>query len=162
MKRALILAVAAGLTVAFALAAQDHQLLAEANGIEITDGYAISAGPEARTGAAYMLITNTTDAPDRLIATEGDAARRIELHQTSLEDGVARMRKVEGGVALAPGATVALERGGLHVMMMGLIAPFSEDATIDLTMIFEKAGPIPVSIPVDRESPAGAHDGMGH
>jgi periplasmic copper chaperone A len=150
---ALVAALIAGPHVA---RAQHREVLAAANGVEIAAGYATAAGPTAPTAAAYMLITNASGAPDRLIGVEGDAARRIELHMHSLEDGVARMREVEGGIALPPGETVALERGGLHVMLMGLTGPLEERAAVDLTLVFEAAGRIPVSLPVRSDgAPAG-------
>ena len=48
-----------------------------------------------------------------------------------------------------------LERGGLHVMFMGLNGPFEEGAAVDVTLVFENAGEIDVAIPVDlRRGPA--------
>ena len=127
-----------------------HATLAETETLLIEDGYVISAMPDAPTGAAFMLITNRGDAPDRLVAAEGDAAARIELHTHVLENGVARMVELEDGIELPPGETVALARGGLHVMLMGLTGPLEDGAEVPLTLVFEKAGPVAVVLPVDR------------
>ena len=62
---------------------------------------------------------------------------------------VARMMQVENGIPLPAGETVMLERGGLHVMFMGLNGPFEEGAAVDVTLVFENAGEIDVAIPVD-------------
>lgn len=132
-----------------ALAAHEIATLAEQNGILIEDGYARAAGAAAKTGAGYMAITNQGAAPDRLLAVESDAARRVELHTTILEGGVARMRMIEGGLVIAPGETVVLDRGGAHVMFMGLTEPFAAESTVAVTLVFEKAGRVPVAIPVD-------------
>jgi copper(I)-binding protein len=152
MKLANVLALAAGLALPTALTAQHAHgpVLAEAGSLTITEGYAISAGPSARTGAAFMAITNAGDAPDRLIAARTPAAERVELHTHILTDGVARMREVEGGIPLPAGETVLLERGGLHVMLMGLTGPLEEGTAVDLTLVFEGAGEVDVSVPVDR------------
>jgi hypothetical protein len=60
------------------------------------------------------------------------------------------MREVEGGIPLPAGETVMLERGGLHVMLMGLTAPLEDGADVDLTLVFETAGEVAVTVPVDR------------
>lgn len=152
MKLLPVLALAAGLVLPAALVAQHAHapVLAEVGGLTIADGYAISAGPAARTGAAFMAITNGGDAPDRLVAARTPAAERVELHTHVLTDGVAQMREVEGGIPLPPGETVLLERGGLHVMLMGLTGPLEDGADVDLTLVFETAGEVAVTVPVDR------------
>ena len=130
-------------------------VLARANGILIEDGYARAAGANAPTGAAYMRITNETDADDRLVEVRTDAADRAELHAHEMQDGIARMRRVEGGIALPAHGTVTLETGGLHVMLMGLAAPLSQGGVVPLTLVFENAGAIPVTRPGRPRTPAG-------
>ena len=140
---------AALLCAPFAVSADDLPVLAHSGGILIEDGYARAAGANAMSGAAFMAITNETDTDDRLIDARGDAAKRIELHTHVLTDGVARMMRVENGIPLPAGETVMLERGGLHVMFMGLNSPFEEGADVEVTLVFENAGEIAVAIPVD-------------
>ena len=41
-----------------------------------------------------------------------------------------------------------MQPGGLHVMFMGLKAPFKEGQELPLTLIFEKAGEVPVTFAV--------------
>ncbi len=132
-------------------------VLAESAGIRVADGYAISSGPNAPTGAAFMRITNLVAAPDRLVAVESPAARRSELHAHVLEGGVARMVKLDDGIAIAAGQTVTLQHRGLHVMLMGLTGPLTDGAEIPITLVFEIAGPVVVEIPVDRD-----HESSGH
>jgi copper(I)-binding protein len=134
-----------------ALLAGNLPVLAEKNGILIEDGYARATGAAAKTGAAFMAITNNNDAPDRLIGAESGAAKRIELHTHIMTDGVAKMRHLEDGIPLPPGETVLLQRGGLHVMFMGLNGPFATDTQVAATLVFENAGKIDVAIPVDLE-----------
>jgi len=122
-----------------------------ADGIEIRDPYARAASPTAMAGAAFMTIVNTSAEDDRLVAAATDAAQRVELH-THIEDaeGVMRMVEVKDGFAVPAGGTTMLQRGGLHVMMMGLTRPFEQDGTIDLTLTFEKAGEMTLTVPIDN------------
>ena len=86
-------ALAAALILAPLALAQEPSVLAHANGIRVEDGYARAAAPTAPTGAAYMRLTNETDADDRLLEVRTEAADRAELHAHEMQDGIARMRE---------------------------------------------------------------------
>ena len=130
--------------------------------IMVMDPYARAASPSAKAGAAFMTLHNTGDADDRLIAVRADISKRVELH-THIEqgDGVVRMTEIEGGIALPAGAMHSLKRGSDHVMFMGLHGPLEQGADVTVTLVFEQAGEVVVTIPVDneRKPQAGAHGG---
>lgn len=128
--------------------------------IEVRDAYARAAGVTAKAGAAFMEIVNTGEAADRLIDVRSDAAAKVELHtHKDMGDGVMKMMHVEDGFEVPAGGMVMLERGGNHVMFMGLAAPFEQGKMLDVTLVFEKTGEIAVQIPVDneREAAHGTH-----
>ena len=77
-------------------------------------------------------ITNNTDAPIRLIGGESSFASMVEVHE--VVDGNMRMR--DGGIEIAPGETVSLEPGGLHVMLMGLSKKIAPGVEVDLKLTF--------------------------
>ena len=156
LRRTFLLAAAA---CAFAI-----PVLADGMGVMIKDPYARSAGPSAKTGAAFFGIMNNSDQDDRLIAASSDIAKRAELH-THIEtaDGVMQMRKVEGGFPVAAGQMHMLQRGGDHVMFLGLTRPMIQGETVTVTLTFEKAGDIVIDIPVDLErKPAEGGMMMNH
>ena len=131
--------------------------------IAVTDAYARSAGAMAQSGAAFMVIENGGDTDDRLIAARSDAAERVELHtHIADENGVMRMREVEGGFAIPAGGSHVLARGGDHVMFLGLTAPFEQGATVPVTLVFEQAGEVAVEIPVDLDRQPMHGGAMGH
>ena len=140
-------------------------LPAAAADIMVMDPYARAASPSAKAGAAFMTLHNTGDTDDRLIAAQTDAAQRVELH-THIEtgDGVMQMTEIEGGIPLPAGEMHKMVRGGDHVMLMGLTGPLEQGADITVTLIFEEAGAVVVTIPVDnaRKPQAGAHGGHDH
>ncbi|MFO7757177.1 MAG: copper chaperone PCu(A)C [Roseovarius sp.] len=133
---------------------------ATAQDIEIHDPYARSASPMAKSGAAFMVIRNTGDTGDHLIGVDSPAASKVELHTHREEDGVMRMIHVEKGFALPEGGEIRMERGGRHVMFMGLSAPFEQGDSVPLTLIFETSGEVTLDVPVDLERMPGA--GHGH
>ena len=118
--------------------------------IAIEDAYARASGMNAKAGAAFFQIMNHGDKDDRLIAAKSDVAKRVELHtHKETADGIMQMMEVEEGFPVAAGGMHALERGGDHVMFMGLNQPFEDGSTISVTLVFEKAGEMTVEIPVD-------------
>ena len=118
--------------------------------IMIMDPYARVARPGAPTGAAYLVIHNMGKSADRLLSAESPVAELVQIHTHIEDEGVMKMRRIEGGVPLPPGAMHALERGGDHVMLMGLTRDLSAGDSFRLTLIFEVAGEVTVDVPVDN------------
>lgn len=127
--------------------------------IEVGHPFARATPPAARTGAGYLTLTNAGTTEDRLVAVTGEVAERIEIHETTFTDGVARMRPV-AGVAIPPGETVELAPGGIHLMLIGLRHPLVEGEQVPIVLSFEKAGEVAVDLAVEAIGPAragGAH-----
>ena len=104
--------------------------------------------PEGMTvpvnSAAYLTIENRGDGPDRLVGASFEGAKRVELHESFVdEQGIASMRPVNS-VELPPGGEARLEPGGLHVMLMGLDAPLSVGDSVLTELRFEVSGRLPV------------------
>ena len=135
-----------------ALALTATPLFAETTPIHIVDAYARVSGPAAKSGAAFMVIENQGVEADRLIDAASDAAVRVELH-THISDGngVMQMRHVPDGFAIPAGESHSLQRGGDHVMLMGLSRPLADGDTVTLTLTFEKAGEVVIDVPVDLD-----------
>ncbi|UWQ13799.1 copper chaperone PCu(A)C [Aliiroseovarius sp. M344] len=150
-------------TILAATAASLVALPALAEGdIMINDAYARAAGMNAMAGAAFFEIMNKGEEDDRLIAAKSDVAKLVELHtHKETAEGVMQMMEVKEGFPVAAGGMHMLQRGGDHVMFMGLNQPFEDGSTISVTLVFEKAGEMTVDIPVDlNRNPMGG--GMQH
>ena len=131
--------------------------------ITIMDPYARSASPAAKSGAAFMEIMNSGAEDDRLIGAASEAAAKVELHtHEDADDGVMRMMEVEEGFPIPAGGSHRLERGGDHVMMMGLTGPMEQGDSVAITLTFEKAGDMVVEVPVDLERMPESHGEMDH
>lgn len=123
-----------------------------AGDIMIEDAFARVSRPSAPAGAAFMVIHNTGEEDDRLIAASTPAAKVTELHtHKETDDGVMKMMQVKEGFEVKAGAMHTLARGGDHVMMMGLSGPINEGDEIPVTLTFEKAGDIELVITVDNQ-----------
>ena len=94
------------------------------------------------SSAAYLKIINNGVSDDRLIAAKAAIAKRVEIHSMEMDNGVMRMRTVDGGIAIAAGDSVTLAPGGLHIMLMGLTTDLAPDTQHEIILVFEKAGDI--------------------
>ena len=112
-----------------------------------------------RVGSGYMRIVNRGAEPDRLIGGTAEVAARVEVHESSTADNVARMRLVEGGLVIPPGETVELKPGGLHAMLVDLKRPLKQGEVIKGTLVFEKAGTVAIEY---RVGGIGAQSAGGH
>lgn len=115
----------------------------------IEQPYAFSTIPNAKTGAAFMRIKNTSDIDDKLIEAKGDIAEHIELHENIIDpdDGKMMMRKIKA-IEIAAGGEAVLEPKGYHVMFIKLDQALEIGYKIPLTLVFEKAGDVHVIIDV--------------
>ena len=144
MKRrtALFAAVALTMTAAFPAFAQE----ALTDTLEITGGFTrASVSPN---GAGFLTIRSKGEA-DRLVAFRSPQCNRPELHTHINDNGIMRMRQVEA-IDVPAGGMVELKPGGLHLMMIDLTGPLAEGDIVDVTLIFEKAGEVAVSLPVKK------------
>jgi copper(I)-binding protein len=108
----------------------------------VTEG----GGPGANS-AVYLMVRNAGGTPDKLLGGATAVAAAAELHESRLEDGVMRMRRVDG-VEIPPGGQVVLEPGGLHLMLVGLTEPLTEGDTLTLFLDFELSGRLEILVPV--------------
>jgi len=116
----------------------------------------------ANVAAAYLTITNNGSASDRLLSGSTNVASRFEVHTMVIEDGVAKMRPVEGGLEIKARQTVELKPGSYHVMLTGLTQPLQEGQHVTGTLVFERAGKVDLKftvLPIGQSPAAGAHSG---
>lgn len=110
---------------------------AEKSAIVIANAFAYPTLKGTTTGAAYADITNKSAASIRLVKAESEIAARTEIHEMSMDGGVMKMRAVER-LELAPGETVALTPGGLHVMFFDMKRPLELGESFTLTLYDDK------------------------
>lgn len=123
--------------------------------------------PGQKNGAGYLVITNPSAQPVELTSARSDRADRVELHTIVREEGVAKMREVQGIPIPANGA-VKLEPGGYHIMFIGLTQPFVAGESIPVVLNFAGKDPVTVEFAVQPpafqpkgSSPAGHGHGHG-
>jgi copper(I)-binding protein len=98
----------------------------------------------AKVAGGYLTIENKGSTPDRLVSGSTNAAKKIEIHEMAMNNGVMTMRPSDGGLAIEPGKTVKLAPGGYHLMFQELNSPIKQGDTVAVTLKFEKAGQVEV------------------
>jgi len=117
--------------------------------------------PGGQVAAGYFTIINKGPA-DRLIAIETESAKSAELHRSVVEDGIAKMRPLTGGLDVPANATVRVGDDGTHVMFVEPHWPLTETSAADATLVFEKAGRVEVVFTVEKNAAPEASTHAGH
>ena len=102
----------------------------------------------AKVAGGYLTIENKGSAPDKLVAASAEIAGKAEVHEMAMDNGVMKMRPLERGLVIEPGKTVKLAPGGNHLMFQDLKGPFKEGEKVPVTLEFEKAGKVAVTLDV--------------
>ncbi len=124
----------------------------QAGNLVIGDPWAPPGIGQQRIGAVYFSIRNQGQAHERLKGIELPDGGRAMLHGSIMQDGIMRMRPLDG-IEIPAGDKVALLPGAMHVMLTDLSGPLRKDAKLRLVLRFEQAGPVEVQAMV-RPRPA--------
>lgn len=124
-------------------------------GLTVTDAWARATPGTSKVGAAYLAVSADGQSADKLVGVATPVAERAEIHTHIEDNGVMQMRQLES-LDIAAGGTRKLAPGGDHIMLMGLKAPLSEGETFPLTLTFEKAGALVVTVTVTGVGAMGA------
>ena len=151
--------------IVFVLAGAAGALRSEARAYEsgpviVSHPWARATAPGARTGAAYLKIESAPGAKDRLIGARSPVAEAVEVHATTITDGIARMRRVET-IEIAPDRPADLAPGGAHLMLVGLKSPLKEGDAFPLILTFAEAGDVALEVVVEAPGAMGPHGMAG-
>jgi copper(I)-binding protein len=82
-----------------------------ASNLEIT-----ASMPGGEMSAGYFALTNNTDDMITISSVVSAEFESVEIHESLLENGVAKMRRIPA-LSIPANSTVTLERGGKHLML---------------------------------------------
>ncbi|MBU0499811.1 MAG: copper chaperone PCu(A)C [Gammaproteobacteria bacterium] len=144
MKRAFI---ATLLSLSLSLSLSGPLVAAGSDNVSAKDPYVRAVPPGMANSAAFMQLNNGDKGDHALVAAESPVAQTVELHTHVQEGGMMMMRKIEK-IDLPAGQTVALQPGGLHVMLIGLVKELKPGDQVELTLVYEDGSKSRVSAPV--------------
>ncbi|HXP75485.1 MAG TPA: copper chaperone PCu(A)C [Stellaceae bacterium] len=123
--------------------------VAQAPTVEVGHAWARATPGGAKTAALYMTLVNKGADDDRLVSVSTPVAGKADLHTTTTENGIMRMRPIEA-LDVKPGTPTVLKPGGYHVMLMDLKAPLVAGQSFTVSLTFEKAGKVDVTAVVEK------------
>jgi copper(I)-binding protein len=135
----------------------------KAGDLVISQAWSRATPGGAKVAGGYLTIENHGPTADRLMGGSGDVAGKIEIHEMATSNGVMTMRALDKGLTIEPGKTVTLAPGGIHLMMFDLKSPLKQGDKVPVTLEFEKAGKVTLSLNVQgvgAQGPKAVSDGM--
>ncbi|MDH5605574.1 MAG: copper chaperone PCu(A)C [Anaerolineae bacterium] len=123
---------------------------AEGPDLKVTKAWGRPSAMMKGNGAVYMLIENKGSQDDQLVGASSNVADAVEVHETSMADGVMKMKHIMG-IDLPAGETVELKSGGYHIMLIGINEKFEVGSTITVTLSFEKSDDITLEVEIREE-----------
>jgi hypothetical protein len=142
---------------ALALFALQPAFSQEAGAIRVEQPWARATPPGAKVAGGFAVVVNGGAAADRLVSATAAIAGRVEIHEMAVTNGVMTMRPLPDGLPVPAGGEVALKPGSYHLMMMDLAGPLKAGDRVAGTLVFEKAGTVPVEFvvaPIGAKAPA--------
>jgi hypothetical protein len=137
----------------------------KAGDLVISQAWSRATPGGAKVAGGFLTIENKGSVPDRLIGGSTDVAGKFEVHEMAMNNGVMTMRPLDKGLAIDPGKTVKLAPGGFHLMLMDLKSPLKQGDKVPVTLQFEKAGKVTLSLDVQgvgAAAPAATDHSGGH
>ena len=117
--------------------------------VVVQDAFARAATPTAKAGSVYLVLENTGETERLVVGVTSSAAMRAEFHTHAMQDGVMSMQEMDGPIVIPVGGSFAFERGGDHIMLMGLTMRFVDGVMVPLTLEFADGATLDVEAIVD-------------
>ena len=130
---------------------------AQDSAIEATDLWVKSSEMSTEGGmtAAYGTLTNNSGSDITLIGGMTEVAGIVEVHEMAMIGGEMKMQKIDGGLVIPAGQSVALEPGGNHLMLMMLTEDVTAGEEISVTFDFDGAEDLTVDGVVAKPAEGG-------
>jgi periplasmic copper chaperone A len=113
--------------------------------VSVNEPWANATPVGASVAAVYLELT--VDAPDTLVSASTTVADHIEMHTSSEENGMMKMRPLTT-VELQADEAFSFAPGGAHFMLMGLRQPLVAGMRFPMTLELERAGAVTVQVQV--------------
>lgn len=99
--------------------------------VSVGNAWVRATVPVQKSSGAFMVLRSAQAA--RLVGVSSPVAASVELHKSSMQDGMMSMDHVDA-IDLPAGKDVNLAGGGYHVMLIGLKRQLKQGETVPLTL----------------------------
>lgn len=115
--------------------------------VTVADGFVREVPAGQTVSAAFMTLHNNDMSDHKIVSATSPAAKTVELHTHTHENGMMKMRQVPQ-IDIPAGGDAMLKPGGLHVMLIGLTQELKADEPVSVTLKFEDGSEKVLSLPV--------------
>jgi len=131
--------------------------------IQIGDPWVQAAPPSVKVLAAYLEIKNDGKKQRVLTGVSSPTFAQIGIHQTVMHGNMAHMEHLKE-LAIPPNASVVLQPGGLHLMLMDAKKLLNTGDSVPMTLTFKDGEKIAVKATVrsGQMEDMGDHQHMDH
>jgi periplasmic copper chaperone A len=137
------------------LQAMHEHHMASNNHVMIDHGWLRATAPSQKVSAAFMTIVNHNKHDIELVGARAAFANTVEIHLSSMTDGIMKMEK-QMGLTIKAGQSGVLKPGSFHLMVMGLQQSLNEGDQQAITLIFADGLEIEVNLKIQMN--ATMHD----
>ena len=137
---------------------------ADAVNLEFESAWATPTFALAKMGAGYFTLKNKTDTDIVItgLSIPKDVANKAELHETYMENDMAKMRHLEMPFVVKSNTSIECVPRGKHLMIMGLKRPLEVGSSFALTFELDTGESQTVTIPVQEKAGAKGDDHSHH
>ncbi len=147
------------LVIAFAIMAwRFHGHNVVAGDLVISHARTVATAPGAPVAGGYMAIKNNSDQIENLLGASASFSGKVSIHETTMDQGVMKMRALVGGIEIPAGQSVELTPQGYHLMFTELKKSLDAEQSANVVLHFELAGDVEVPLTITEDA-ADTHAG---
>ena len=109
-------------------------------------------------GVGYFEIKNISSDDIYLTGLVSKDVKKIEIHEVIMEDDIAKMRPVVGGIRIKTGETMEFKPMGNHLMFFGINKDYEEGQMMEVALIFKSLENLDVRFKIDSVKSSHKHD----
>lgn len=127
---------------------------AQADSLQIREGYVRELPPGQSTSAAFMDVVNSGGRPVAIVAAVSDVSQSAEVHQHKHVNGSMSMEQVRR-LVIPPRDHVLFAPGGYHLMLINLKRSLRAGENVTITLLDEEGKSYTARVPVVKMLGAG-------
>jgi copper(I)-binding protein len=115
--------------------------------ISVEEPWARPVPAAGGNGAVFFRLVNAGNEADQLVGGDSPVAGAVEVHKTTMEEGVMKMEHIPGLEVPAKGE-ILLEPGGYHVMLIDVSKSLKPGDSLPITLRFQESGEMQMDVEV--------------
>jgi len=129
--------------------------------VTVNNAWIREAPPVSQVQAAYATIKNNQTNDVQLISASSSAYKKIEFHQTVLENGINKMLH-QPSITIPHNSHVTLKPEGMHMMLFNPVKPLRAGEEVTITFEFSDNSTTTQNFLVKKSTGTNSHHHMHH